>query len=86
MKFTRKQIESETQNIFDYQLELINSDVYNEWANIAINWFTDDPDEYLRFGFKGFMERTINEIVLDFYLNGKLEENLSEEEMNKLLS
>jgi hypothetical protein len=76
MKFTREQIKDQVFLIILGDLFISDSTVYQQWAEYADNHES---------GFKGFNERTLNEIIADFHLNDGLVDPLSDEDFNALL-
>lgn len=80
--FTKKQILHETAQ---YQKgNLFHSQIVDEWMDMATEWLTNDPSEYLTNGFDGFNDRSPKQILCDFYLAGKVTD-MTEEEFNQLM-
>lgn len=86
MKFTREQIRREVEAIENASLHSSESEVYDAWADMASDWLVENPGDYLWEGFKGFAERSTDEIILDFHLNDKLEDPLTKEEVDTIIS
>jgi hypothetical protein len=80
-KFTRAQIKEEIKELNEGKLSYTDSPVYNEWCEIASEWFINDVSDYLLDGFVGFRDRTGSEIMLDFHLNRRLVDELSDDEV-----
>lgn len=74
MKLKKQQILDEVKQVQSGSLSSTMSEVYDEWADMATEWLTDDPSEYLKNGFDGFNDRSPEQILCDFYLAGKVED------------
>lgn len=87
MKFTQEQVLKEVQEIFKRDLSptSINSKVYDTWIEMAEGWLSEGSYDYLNEGFTGFFERTPNQILLDFHLNDKLLDPLSDTQVDTFL-
>ncbi|MFY4731206.1 hypothetical protein [Nitrospira sp. BLG_2] len=80
--YTKQQILTEVQA---YQANTIfDSDIVDDWFDMATQWLTDDPSEYLKDGFDGFNDRSPEQILCDFYLAGKVAD-MSESEFNAIM-
>ncbi len=78
---TIKQIQDEIARIWDPNDDFSkeDSEIYHQWRDMAENWTLES--DFLDEGFKGFDERTVNNIIMDFYCNEKLAEQLTEEQI-----
>ncbi len=81
---TKDQILTEMRQLKANEITEMDSEVYDEWMNMAGDWLADDPSEYLKDGFKGFNERSPEEILCDFYLASKVSD-MTEDEFNNLM-
>ena len=80
--FSRDQIRNEVTDIRNGKIAPIDSEVWFEWADMAADWLIDSPGDYLRDGFQGFNQRSIEQIILDFHIADLLSDPLSDEEFN----
>ena len=80
--YTKEQILAEVKS---YQANsMLDSEIVDDWMDMATDWLTDDPSEYITNGFDGFNDRTPEQILCDFYLAGKVA-NMTEPEFNTLM-
>lgn len=63
---------------------LFDSDIVDEWMDMATEWLTTDPQTFAKDGFDGFEERSPEQILVDFYLNDKVAD-MSESEYNQIM-
>lgn len=84
MVFTKKQVLKEVVQLQAGELLTSQSKVFKTWQNFATNWFQDDITDYLLNGFKGFYQRTPEQILLDFHFNCCVK-GLSGKDVNKLM-
>jgi hypothetical protein len=80
----KQQILDEVHRLDDGSLEHSDSEVYKAWAEMATDWLSEDPMQYLREGFQGFDSRSPARILCDFYLAGAVSD-LTAKEFRKLL-
>jgi hypothetical protein len=65
-------VSREVKQIHDGGRSRASSTVYQAWAELADDWLANGNGEHHTGGFKGFDERTPEEIILDFDLNDML--------------
>lgn len=85
MKFTKEQVLAEKRAIEAGTTLREDSAVYQAWAELADRWLASGDNSYHTEGFKGFNERSPEEIVLDFHLNDLLDAPLTDAEFNACL-
>lgn len=82
-KFSREDVLDQVQKVQDGTISRHDSPVYQAWNELAEEWLATGT--YSKAGFSGFDERTPNQILMDFHLNGGLKDDLSDDEMFKIL-
>lgn len=85
--FTRQQVLDEVAEIREQKLSITDSKIYSVWRELALDWISNTSDDtYILDGFIGFNQRTANQILLDLHLAGELEDPLSYDEVDLILS
>ncbi len=79
--FTKQEILLEATN---YAEKGDETPVIEAWLDMATDWLSDDPSNYLKDGFDGLNDRSPNQILADFYLAGKVSD-MTEEEFNQIM-
>ena len=71
VRISEEQIRNELKEIEEGTMASQDSDVYEIWMSFAEDWFSEPDQMYetLRFGFRGFLERPVETILLDFAYN-----------------
>lgn len=82
-KFTRKQVLEQVSAVQSGELVREDSAVVEKWFEMADQWLAEHDDA--EGGFRGFDERTPEQILLDFDQNDLLLDQLSDDELFKLL-
>lgn len=85
MKFTKEQVLDEVRRVQLATLREDESPVFDCFRDLAAEWLSGDNDFDAR-GFLGFYDRTPEQIVADFQLNGRLDPPLSPQEFDAFLS
>lgn len=86
-KFSRQEIREDRvrlENDDNYTVE--SSPMYKAWRELADDMLNDPANDYPLNGFKGFSERSVETLILDFDLGGRLADPLSVEEMLEMIS
>lgn len=68
---SEEQIREELKAINGNSVDSQDTDTYEIWMSFAENWFSDPDEIYetLRCGFRGFLERQLEDILQDFEIN-----------------
>lgn len=83
-KFTRQQIGEEVALVQSGNLAHTESKVFLQWQEFADDMLHNA--DYSETGFRGFYDRSAREILLDFHVQGKLQDDLTEKELFDLLA
>lgn len=82
-KFSREVVLDQVSDVQNGELSRHESQVYEAWSNLAEEWLASG--NHAESGFRGFDDRTPEQILIDFSMNDLLLDPLSEDELFKLL-
>lgn len=87
INFTRQEIIDEVNKIRSGELSIYQGEtpIYDQWSELALEWFSRDDGEYIYDGFLGFRDRSVNKILLDFHFAGQLIDPFIDSEIDSIL-